>query len=143
MQTVQKLLDHKGRDVWTVGPDDFVFDALQLMANKGIGAVVVAEDGKPIGMFSERDYARNVILKGKSSPKTPIREVMTTPIHCAQPEQTVEECMALMTEKHIRHLPILEDDKLVGMISIGDLVKSVIADQKITIKQLEQYIRGG
>jgi len=143
MQTVRKLLDQKDHDVWTVGPDDFIFSALQLMASKGIGAVVVAEDGKPIGIFSERDYARNVILKGKSSPKTPIREVMTTPIHCARPEQTVEECMALMTEKHIRHLPILEDEKLVGIISIGDLVKSVIADQKITIEQLEQYIRGG
>lgn len=142
MTIVRKLLEEKGHDVWSVHPDDTVLDAIQKMANKGVGALVVIEDDKLVGIFTERHYARNVFLKGKSSPKTPVREIMTTRVVCARPEQTVEECMAVMTEKRVRHLPVLDEDRLVGIISIGDLVKSVIADQKFTIEQLEHYIRG-
>ncbi len=142
MTTVQQLLDDKGHDVWSIDPDDSVLDAIQLMANTNIGALVVIEDDKPVGLFTERDYARNVILKGKSSPKTPIRDVMVTRFHCARPDQTVEECMAVMTEKRVRHLPVVHDERLVGMVSIGDLVKSIIADQQFTIEQLEHFIHG-
>ena len=141
MTTVRQLLKDKGQEVWSVGPDSTVFDAIQEMARRDVGALVVVKDEKPVGMFTERDYARDVILKGKSSPKTQVREVMTSRVICVRPEQTVEECMAVMTDKHIRHLPVLEDEKLAGMISIGDLVKSIIADQKFTIEQLESYIR--
>ena len=142
MATVRQLLKEKGPDVWTVKPDASVYHAIQVMAEKGIGALVVVEGDKPVGMFTERDYARDVILKGKSSPKTPVRDVMTKRVICVGPDQTVEECMAIMTEKHLRHLPVLEEESLAGMVSIGDLVKSIIADQKFTIEQLESYIRG-
>lgn len=142
MTTVRKLLDEKGHDVWSVHPDDTVLDAIQKMADNSIGSLVVIEDDKPVGIFTERHYARNVFLKGKSSPKTPVREIMTTRVVCAQPEQTVEECMAVMTDKRVRHLPVLDEDRLVGIVSIGDLVKSVIAEQKFTIEQLEHYIHG-
>ncbi len=142
MTTVLQLLKEKGQDVWSVSPEDTVFDAIKEMARRDVGALIVVTDDKPIGMFTERDYARDVILKGKSSPKTPVRDVMTSRVICVRPEQTVEECMAVMTDKHIRHLPVLDDEKLAGMISIGDLVKSIIADQKFTIEQLESYIRG-
>ena len=142
MRTVQQLIDEKGHDILSIGPDDSVFDAIQKMAKANIGALMVVEDERPVGIFTERDYARNVILQGKSSPTTPVREIMTTRVIYARPEQAVEECMAVMTEKHIRHLPVLHDDKLIGMISIGDLVKSIIADQKFTIEQLEQFIHG-
>ena len=142
MRTVQQLLGEKGHDIDSVHPDDSVFDAIQKLANANIGSLMVVEDDRPVGIFTERDYARNVILKGKSSPTTPVRDIMTTRVIYVQPEQTVEECMAIMTDKHIRHLPVLEDEKLIGMISIGDLVKSIIADQKYTIEQLEQFIHG-
>ena len=142
MTTVQQLLDGKGHDVWTIQPDDSVFDAIQLMANRNIGALVVVGDGKPVGLFTERDYARNVFLRGKSSPKTPIRDVMVARFNCARPDQSVEECMAVMTEKRVRHLPVVHDDRLVGMVSIGDLVKSIIADQQFIIEQLEHFIHG-
>ena len=142
MATVRQLLREKGPDVWTVKPDASVYHAIQVMAEKGIGALVVVEGDKPVGMFTERDYARDVILKGKSSPKTPVRDVMTKRVICVGPDQTVEECMAIMTEKHLRHLPVLAEESLAGMVSIGDLVKSIIADQKFTIEQLESYIRG-
>ncbi len=142
MRTVQQLLDEKGHDIQSIHPDDSVFDAIQKLANANIGSLIVVEDDRPVGIFTERDYARNVILKGKSSPTTKVREIMTTRVVFAQPEQTVEECMAVMTDKHIRHLPVLRDEKLIGMISIGDLVKSIIADQKFTIEQLETFIRG-
>ena len=141
MTTVRQLLKDKGGDVWSVGPDDTVFEAIQEMARRDVGAMIVVKDEKPVGMFTERDYARDVILKGKSSPKTQIREVMTSRVICVGPEQTIAECMGVMTDKHIRHLPVLEDGKLAGMISIGDLVKCIIADQKFTIEQLESYIR--
>ena len=142
MRTVQQLLDDKGHEIQSVHPDDSVFDAIQKLASANIGSLIVIEDDRPVGIFTERDYARNVILKGKSSPTTQIREVMTTRVIYVQPEQTVEECMAIMTDKHIRHLPVLRDEKLIGMISIGDLVKSIIADQKFTIEQLQQFIQG-
>ncbi len=142
MTTVQQLLDEKGHDIQSIHPDDSVFDAIQKLANANIGSLIVVEDDRPIGIFTERDYARNVILKGKSSPTTRVRYIMTTRVVYAQPEQTVEQCMAVMTDKHIRHLPVLRDEKLIGMISIGDLVKSIIADQKYTIEQLEQFIHG-
>ncbi len=142
MRTVQQLLDDKGHDIQTIHPDDSVFDAIQKLAAANIGSLIVIEDDRPVGIFTERDYARNVILKGKSSPTTQIREVMTTRVIYVQPSQTVEECMAIMTDKHIRHLPVLRDEKLIGMISIGDLVKSIIADQKFTIEQLQQFIQG-
>jgi CBS domain-containing protein len=142
MTTVKQLLDEKGHDVWSVGPDDSVFDAIKTMAAKDAGSLVVMENDRPIGIFTERHYARDVILKGKSSPRTPVREVMETRVICAKPEQKVEECMAVMTENRIRHLPILDDGQLVGLVSIGDLVKSIIADQKFTIEQLEHFIAG-
>ena len=142
MRTVQQLLDEKGHDIQSIHPDDSVFDAIQKLASANIGALIVVEDDRPVGIFTERDYARNVVLKGKSSPTTQVREIMTTRVVYARPEQTVEQCMAVMTDKHIRHLPVLSDEKLIGMISIGDLVKSIIADQKYTIEQLEQLIHG-
>ena len=142
MRTVQQLLDEKGHDIQSVHPDESVYDAIQKLANANIGSLIVVEDDRPVGIFTERDYARSVILKGKSSPTTPVRDIMTTRVVYAQPEQTVEECMAVMTDKHIRHLPVLDGEKLIGMISIGDLVKSIIAEQKFTIEQLEHFIRG-
>ncbi len=142
MGTVQQLLDQKGHGIESIHPDDSVFDAIQKMASADIGSLIVIEDDRPVGIFTERHYARDVILKGKSSPKTRIRDIMARRVVYARPEQTVEECMAVMTEKHVRHLPVLRDDKLIGMISIGDLVKSIIADQKFTIEQLEHFIRG-
>ena len=142
MRTVQQLLDEKGHDIQSVHPDESVYDAIQKLANANIGALIVVEDDRPVGIFTERDYARNVVLKGKSSPTTPVRDIMTTRVIFVKPEQSVEDCMAIMTDKHIRHLPVLDGEKLVGMISIGDLVKSIIADQKFTIEQLEQFIQG-
>ncbi len=142
MRTVQQLLDEKGHDIQSIHPDDSVFDAIQKLASANIGSLIVVENDRPVGIFTERDYARSVILKGKSSPTTKVRDIMTTRVVYARPEQTVEQCMAVMTDKHIRHLPVLRDEKLIGMISIGDLVKSIIADQKYTIEQLEQFLHG-
>jgi len=142
MTTVKQLLDEKGHEVWSVGPDESVFNAIQKMAAKNAGSLVVMENDEPIGIFTERHYARDVILKGKSSPTTPVRDIMETRVICARPTQTVEESMAVMTENRIRHLPVLENGRLVGLVSIGDLVKSIIADQKFTIEQLEHFITG-
>jgi CBS domain-containing protein len=125
-----------------VTPDTSVFDALKVMAEKNIGALLVVEGGQLAGIFSERDYARKVILKGKSSKEMSVREVMTDKVDCVHPSETVRGCMALMTEKHHRHLPVLEEGKVVGMISIGDVVKAIISDQEFTIGQLENYITG-
>ncbi|MFZ0695246.1 MAG: CBS domain-containing protein [Alphaproteobacteria bacterium] len=141
MTTVQRLLDEKGHNVWSVHPDDSVFDAIQMMANKDVGALLVIENDKSVGIISQWDYSRKVILKGKSSPRTPVRDIMTTRIICTRPEQTVEECMAVMTETHVRHLPVMHEERLVGIVSMGDLVKSIIADQKFTIEQLVHYIQ--
>jgi CBS domain-containing protein len=143
MKIVFDILQTKGRQIWSVTPDTTVYDALSLMADKGIGAVLVLkEEGQPVGIFSERDYARKVILKGKSSRITPVKEIMSTHILYISPEQTIAECMALMTEKHIRHLPVLKDGALDGIISIGDVVKAIITDHEFTIDQLERYITG-
>lgn len=142
MTMVQQLLDLKGHEIYFVRPDDTVLDALKMMENKNVGAVLVKDGDKLVGIFTERQYARKVFLKGRSSPKTQVREVMETSVICVGPEQTAETCMALMSEKRIRHLPVVRDDDLVGMISIGDLLKSIIADREFTIDQLEHFIRG-
>ena len=140
MTTLKMLLKDKGHDVWSVHPDDTVLDAIKMLAEKDIGALIVIKDDKPVGIFTERDYARNVYLKGKSSLDTAVRDVMVAPVICVKPDKTVNECMALMTAKRFRHLPIMDGDELVGMVSIGDLVKSVIAEQQFTIEQMEHYI---
>lgn len=140
MKTIQQLVDAKGRDVWSVGPKASVFEAIQLMAERGIGALIVLDGPRVVGVLSERDYARKVILAGRSSRETRVEEIMTTRVVTARPEQTVEECMALMTNKRIRHLPVMQDRHLLGMISIGDLVKEIIAEQQFIIAQLENYI---
>ena len=142
MKVIKEILDSKGREVWTVGPDDSVFDALAIMADREIGALVVVEGGRPVGLLSERDYARNVVLKGRMSKDTPVRDIMATRVICASPDQSVEECMALITDKRIRHLPVIDGGDLVGIISIGDLVKAIIAEQQFVIAQLEHYISG-
>jgi CBS domain-containing protein len=142
MVTVGALLNLKGRDVWTVEPDKTVYDALVLMAEKSVGALVVVEDGRVVGIISERDYARKVILKGKTSMATPVREIMTTRVYYVSKSHRIDECMALMTEMTVRHLPVLEDGELVGIVSIGDVVKSVISEQEFVIDQLVTYIAG-
>lgn len=142
MKTVRRVLEVKGRQTWSIQPDASVYDALTLMADKGVGALLVLDGRKLIGIISERDYARKVILRGKSSLETPVRDIMTSKVICVRPEQTIEECMALMTDKHIRHLPVVVGDEVVGVISIGDLVKAVIAEKDFMIKQLEDYITG-
>ena len=142
METVQQLLDKKGHEVWSVRPDDSVFDAIKKMADKKIGSLVVLVDHQIVGIITERHYARSVILEGKSSLKTPVRDIMATRVVCARIDQTIEECMAVMTEKRIRHLPVVDQERLLGVVSIGDLVKSTIADQKFTIEQLTDYIQG-
>jgi CBS domain-containing protein len=142
MATVRQILEAKGNDVATIGPDDTVYDAIKKMADKNIGSLVVMDGEKIAGIITERDYARNVILKGKTSPNTLVKDIMSKRVVCAWPDQSVEECMAVMTDKAIRHLPVLESKRLTGMVSIGDLVKSIISDQKFTIEQLERYIGG-
>ena len=142
MTTVRQLLDQKGRKVWSISPDATVFDAVAKMAEKDIGSLIVMDGDEIVGMITERHYARNVVLKGKTSPATPIRDIMEKYVVVAQPEQSIEQCMAIMTEKHLRHLPVVEGEKLIGIISIGDLVKSIIGDQQFTIGQLEHYIHG-
>jgi CBS domain-containing protein len=140
MQTIRKILSEKGSDLWNTSPNSTVYEALQIMADKDVGALLVIENEKLVGIFSERDYARKVILVGKSSKKTYVKEIMTPHVVYATPDQTNEQGLALMTAKHIRHLPVIGGEKLVGMVSIGDLVRSIISEQKETITQLEQYI---
>jgi len=140
MKTINLLLKEKGHSVWIISPDASVFDAIKLMADKEVGALPVVKAEHMIGIISERDYARKVILQGRSSKETKVREIMTHHVVYITPEQTVEECMALMTEKHIRHLPVMSDRKLVGIVSIGDLVRSIISDQKVLIRKLENHI---
>jgi len=140
MKTVRQLLGAKGGEVYSTNPDAKVLDALKLMAERNVGALVVLEGKRLVGIFSERDYARKVALQGKSSADVLLRDVMTRDVITVPPTCTVEECMALVTSKRIRHLPVCENDELVGVISIGDLVKEVIAEQERTIKELESYI---
>jgi CBS domain-containing protein len=142
MRTIRQVLEEKGSEVITIEPDASVYRAIEIMAENGIGALVVMEGDRPVGLISERDYARKVILKGRSSRDTETRKVMATHVYCVRPDQTVEECMALMTDKRVRHLPVIEDDRMVGIVSIGDLVKSIITDQQFIIEQLEHYIIG-
>ena len=140
MKLVKNILDSKGNDIWYVAPDDSVLEAVRMMAEKGVGALLVMNEARLVGIISERDYARKVILEGRSSEKTPVKDIMTAEVVVARPEQTVEECMQIMTENRIRHLPVMHVEKTIGVLSIGDLVKAVIEDQHFTIKQLEMYI---
>ncbi len=140
MKTVANVLESKSSALATVQPDSSVYDALTLMAERQVGAVLVLERGTLIGILSERDYARKVVLLGKTSRDTTVREIMTDKVVCIRPSNTIDECMALMTDKRVRHLPVLEDNKVVGVISIGDVVKEMIAEQKFIIEQLEHYI---
>jgi len=142
MKTVKQLLQAKVADIWTIMPDAKVYDALALMADKNIGALLVVDAGRLVGIFSERDYARKVVLHGKSSRETPVREIMTTRVVYVRPEQTIEDCMALMTDKRIRHLPVIDGERVMGVISIGDVVKTIISEQSFIIAQLENYIAG-
>ena len=140
MTTVKQLLDIKGRNILSISPNDSVYSAVERMSENNIGALLVIENGQLAGILSERDYARKVILKGKSSKNTLIREIMTPDVLCVSPETTVEECMALLTESRVRHLPVMDGGKLMGIVSIGDLVKQIISDKDFTIQQLEHYI---
>lgn len=142
MTIVRQLLDQKGRNIWCIRPDATVFDAVAMMAEKNVGSLLVMDGERLVGIITERHYARNVVLKGKASPTTPVRDIMERRVICATPDQTVEQCMALMSDKRVRHLPVLEGKKVVGIVSIGDLVKSIIGDQKFIIEQLEHYIHG-
>jgi CBS domain-containing protein len=140
MKLVKHILKTKGHAIWSVAPKAPVYEAIQLMAEKGVGALLVLKKGKMVGIVSERDYARKVILRGKSSKKTPVKEIMSSHVIYTSPDQTVENCMALMTARRVRHLPVLDGDQLVGIISIGDLVRAIIAEQDALIQQLENYI---
>ncbi|WP_136419092.1 CBS domain-containing protein [Herbaspirillum sp. ST 5-3] len=143
MKSVAHILQEKPqKTVFTISPDASVLDAVKQMAERAVGALLVMEGEKLVGVISERDYARKVVLMGRSSDKTPIRAIMSSPVMYVRPEQTNEECMALMTENRLRHLPVMADGKLVGLVSIGDLVKDIISEQKFIIEQLEHYIRG-
>lgn len=142
MHNVQHILDDKGHEIVSVAPDELVIEAVKRMAEKSIGALLVLADGEVKGMFSERDYARKVILAGRASRETRVEEVMTSPVITISPLLTAAEGLELMTRKRIRHLPVIDDGKLVGMVSIGDLVNAVIDDQRVLIEQLEAYVRG-
>lgn len=142
MKRVDQLLREKGSDFWSVVPGATVFKALELMAAKNIGAVLVMEGEHLVGIFSERDYARKVVLEGKSSKDIPVQQIMTSKVVCVRPEQSIEDCMALMSDKHIRHLPVIEGNRVVGVISVGDVVKAMISEQGFIISQMEHYITG-
>jgi len=144
MKTVRRVLQAKSASVWTIRPDATAYEALRVMADKDIGALLVQNnEGKLVGIFSERDYARKVILKGRSSKDTLVSELMTDLVYYVSPEHTVNDCMAIMTAKHIRHIPVMDGDSLKGIITIGDVVNSMISEQNITIRDLENYITGG
>ena len=147
MLTVSQLLQRKGNQVWSVAPTDSVFDALELMASKDIGAVMVLQGEQLVGIMTERDYARKVILRGRLSRDTPVRDIMTTNVIVVRQKRTIEECMAIMTERRVRHLPVVEDSpqgeqRVIGVISIGDVVKAIISEQQFVIERLEEYITG-
>lgn len=139
MNNVSDILKNK-QEVWSIGPDKFVFDAIKLMADKGVGALLVMTGDEMNGIVSERDYARKVILADKSSRTTPVKEIMTSDVITIGPGESIEFCMGVMTEKRVRHLPVVENGKIIGMLSLGDCVKAIIAEQKATIDQLESYI---
>jgi len=142
MITVRDVLDRKGRGVWSVSPDDTVFEALQAMSQRRVGALMVTENGKLVGVISERDYARKVVLAGKNSRETAVGDIMTSKVYYVSPDHHIEECMALMTNKSVRHLPVMDGDRLEGVVSIGDVVKAVISHQEFIIEQLEHFIAG-
>lgn len=142
MTLVREILESKGHGFYSTSPASMVYEAIRLMSEKSVGSLLVMEDGRLLGIITERDYARKVILEGKSSKETPVRDIMTTPVLYVGPDQTIDECMALVTDARIRHLPVMEDDKVVGVLSIGDLVKSIISEQKFVIEQLQRYITG-
>lgn len=140
MISVGKLLDNKGHDVWSVGPEDSVFDAIAMMDEKRVGALAVMQGNRLIGIISERDYARQVILKDRTSKQTPVKEIMTRHVYYTYPDQTIDECLVIINQRRIRHLPVMDNDTLIGMISVGDVVKEIIAEQKYTIEQLENHL---
>ncbi|MBS1253460.1 MAG: Arabinose 5-phosphate isomerase KdsD [Anaerolineales bacterium] len=143
MITVRQLLERKGYDIWSIAPDASVYDTVRLMADKNVGALMVVEGPKLVGVVSERDVARKIVLQEQHSKHIPVEKIMTSNVLCIHPEQTIEECMALMTDKRIRHLPVIEEDEeLIGVISIGDVVKADIADKEFIIEQLETFITG-
>lgn len=142
MTTVKTILLNKGYNVWSISPDAKIFEALELMAEKQIGALLVMEGDKVAGIITERDYARKVILTGKSSKETPVCEIMTSKLICVTQDENVEDCMTIMTNKRIRHLPVMNENKLIGLISIGDIVKSIISEQGLLINHLTNYITG-
>ena len=139
---IREILSHKGNQVWSVPPETTVFDAIKMMAEKNVGALLVTTEGRLAGVMSERDYTRKVILKGRSSKETPVREIISGKVITVSPDHSVEECMRLMTEHRIRHLPVLQGSTILGVISIGDLVNSIISSQNSAIEQLETYITG-
>jgi CBS domain-containing protein len=140
MRLVRDILQSKGHDVWSIRPEAFVFDAVKMMSERSVGALLVMEGDKMVGIITERDYARKVILAGKSSKQTQVKDIMTQRVLWVAPERTIEECMALMTDKKVRHLPVVENTQVVGIVSIGDLVKAIIAEQQVIIDQLQNYI---
>jgi len=140
--TISEILRHKGTQVWSIAPDATVFDAIQMMSDKNIGALLVIDSAKLVGIITERDYTRKIALKGKSSKQTAVREILSGQLIHVTPDHTVEECMRLMTDRRVRHLPVLETDQIVGMVSIGDLVNWIISAQTTTIEQLQTYISG-
>ena len=142
MTTIAQLLNTKGYQIWSVEPKATIFEALEIMSEKEIGALLVMEDGKLTGIFSERDYARKVILKGKSSKETPVGELMTKKVFYIDPQKTTNDCMAMMTAKRIRHVPVIEDNQVMGIVTIGDVVNQIISEQEVTINHLENYITG-
>jgi CBS domain-containing protein len=139
---VRQILQAKGSQVWSVGPDESVFKALEMMADKNVGALMVMKSDALVGMFSERDYARKVILHGRASRDTAVRDVMSDHVVTVSPEKTVADCMLLMTEHHIRHLPVVEQERILGLVSIGDVVKAIMSEQSFLIDQLQNYIQG-
>ena len=142
MTTIAQLLNTKGNQIWSVEPKATIFEALEIMSEKEIGALLVMEDGKLTGIFSERDYARKVILKGKSSKETQVGELMTKKVFYIDSQKTINDCMAMMTAKRIRHVPVIEDNQVVGIVTIGDVVNQIISEQEVTINHLENYITG-
>lgn len=140
MHSIRDILLEKGTTVQSVGPEETVFEAIREMAEHGIGALLVVEDGRPVGLFSERDYSRKVILKGLRSKETTVRTIMSSPLLTISPDASVQEGLSIMTDEHVRHLPVVDDSGVIGMVSIGDLVKAVIEDQQALIEQLESYI---
>lgn len=142
MRKIYELLADKGNDVWSIAPDQTVYQAIELMAQKEVGALPVVQDGRLVGIISERDYTRKVILEGRASPDTQVRDIMTARVIVIREDQSVEECLAMVSEFKVRHLPVVAEDRVTAMVSSGDLVKSIIDEQKWVIDQLENYIRG-